>query len=180
MMDALLEEFQIRLKEALTWLDYACGRVTEHNERGRKLPKIYIGGGDYQNVMPDDRLGNYCFFDIDPDSDFSEWNKNRGYLLRSTFGLVFWFNLETIYPDSLASEVETVKAEVLDALTAMNLRRGSFTIDQVSDNAEGVFRRYGAKGYQEKYMLHPYGALRFSGQLILRNPDMPILITETE
>ncbi len=165
MIDLVLSELQAKIKAGLTWLDYSCGKVVEIKHGGKSIPAIYIGS-EYKYVMPDDTLGNYCFFDIAPKYTFAKWSKGSHALIRARYGLVFWFNIAKIYPDSAAVETEAIKEEILTLLTEkISIVNGSYTIEGISEGARDVFAQYMQEGYQEKYLLYPYGAVRFEGQL---------------
>jgi hypothetical protein len=167
LMDHILQEFQTKLQKHLPWLDYACGRVTEHEHDGRMLPKIYIGSGNYAEVMPDASLGNYCFFDVDPNREVLEHMKGRAMLIKSKFGLVIWFNLESIYPGSKERRTESLVDDVIRALVCkISLSKAGFLITRITDNAKQVFGKYAGRNPESKYMMHPYGAFRFEGELI--------------
>ncbi len=166
LIDNVLAEFQTKLEAELSWLDYSCGKVVEMKIDDKPLPMIYVGDNRYKNVMPDQTLGNHCFFDIDNTYNFAEWHKGKHSLIRATYGLVFWFDLSKIYPDSLTRDVEAVKQEILEVLSEkISLLTGSYTLESVQEGARLVFAKYAQPGYDEKYLLHPFAAIRVNGQL---------------
>lgn len=168
-LDKVLFEFQTRLKDNLSWLDYACGRVIEHehNNNGKILPKIYIGDDRYVEVMPDASLGNYCFFDVGEKRQVLKHMPGRGMLVKCTFGLVIWFNLSKIYPMAVERKTEDLQQEIVDVLVRKtSLSCAGFLITGITDNAKQVFGKYAGKNPESKYMMHPYGAFRFDGELI--------------
>jgi len=166
MLDKVLAEWQTRLKAELDWLNYSCGRVVEMKQAGKPIPAIYVGGGDYKSVMPDESLGNYSFFDIAETYKFASWSKGIHSLVKVEYGLVFWMNLKKMFAGSKAHELETVKAEILEALTEkISLRSGAYNVQSITEGARGVFAQYAGQGYNQKYLMYPYGAIRFKGQI---------------
>lgn len=170
MIDRVLAEWQAQLKDKLTWLDAACGKVVEMKLQNKPVPAIYIGGGDYKQVLPDDTIGNYSFFDIAPKYKFASWNKNIHSLIKVEYGLVFWFNQKKILTDSEALVIENIKADILQVLSEdITLRHGSYDISSIAEGARGVFANYSQTGYDQKYLMYPYSALRFNGSLIFNS-----------
>lgn len=166
LLDMILLEFQQKLQVNLPWLDYACGRVTEHEHNGKLLPKIYIGEGYYAEVMPDASLGNYCFFDVEPQREVLKHMKGRAMLIKSKFGLIIWFNLETIYPGT-ERRTENLLDDIIEVLVKkISLSKSGFLIFKITDDAKQVFGKYAGKNPESKYMMHPYGAFRIDGELI--------------
>ncbi len=166
LLDRVLAEWQAKIKLGLDWLDYACGRVVKVTKDNKPFPVIYVGSRQYKPVMPDDALGNYCFFDISHTYEFAKWSKGTHSLIRVQYGLVFWFDILSIYPEKTALETEAIKEQVLELLTEkIHLSSGSYTIERISDNANEVFKGFAQPGYDEKYLLYPYAAIRFSGIL---------------
>lgn len=166
-IDLLLAEMQKGLTDRLAWLNHAFGKAQYHvNRDGVSTPVIYLGKNEYSSVMPDGRFGNYSFFDLEPQRTFENWNKNRAGTIKVKFGLVFWFNLEKIYPTSQSRDTEAVKTQILDVLTRRTVtRHGSYELEGLNDDAKTIFQRYFKAGYDEKYLMHPYGAVRIVGTL---------------
>lgn len=170
MIDRVLAEWQTRLKAELDWLDYACGRVVEVKQAEKPIPAIYIGGGEYKSVMPDESLGNFSFFDIADTYKFASWSKGVHALVRVDYGLVFWMNLKKLFPGSKAHELETAKAQVLEVLTErVVLQSGAFDVTSISEGARRVFAQYARQGYNQKFLMYPYGAIRFTGEVIFNS-----------
>lgn len=168
LIDAVLQEWQDELMAKLTWLTVAYGRVTDYYKGKDRLPKIHIGQGEYRDVMPDDRVGNYSFFEIDPRYDAKVWNKNKPTMLHAKYGLVFWFDIRTIFQEIEGTEREAVKAHILYTITnrvRLRTSQASFRIESVVDDATGVFTKYAQKDHDEKYLMYPYGAVRIDGTL---------------
>ncbi len=167
MLDKVLHCINEGLLDKVDWLDAAFGRVTEHNDNGVAMPKLYHTKGEYINVMPDDRRGNYSFFDVTPTYEIIQWNKHRPSLVRARFGVVFWFNLNTIFPDVDTRNLENVKSALLHTLTSeIHIPYGDYQISTISDDARGVFAKFARTGYEERYLLHPYGGIRYNGEIV--------------
>ena len=121
LLEKVIQDLQKTLTGKLRWLNYAFGRtykLVQHREDGSKFtyPAIYNGNGEYVSVMPNDNLGNFSWFDIYDPQEVNTLLQSRPQI---TFegALVFWYNLDTIYPDNSVLYTEEVKAEILNLLT---------------------------------------------------------------
>lgn len=192
MLDRLMAEIQDGLIQNLSWLDVAFGRcqkITKTIENKRYVvPMVYCGGwkghgaNDYIEVSPDDKIGNYSFFEIlDPQTLTPEvWAKD----IKAPFALIFWFDLRTIYKQNDNRNTERVKADILKILnghTQWHLPFGRVTVNKIYEKAENVYKGYTLytrelnKGLSisevdNQYMMHPYYAMRFEG--ILEVPEL--------
>ena len=162
MADAAFGELQIELKKHLSFLTVCYGVVKTIEREGQKLPVVYSGDNEYITVMPGGSVSGYSFFDIAPKQDFARWLKNSAPVVKYNFGLVVWYNLSSI-PDS---DKEKIKAEISQTLwQKVILRHSTYKISSMSDDAQEIFSKFYAQGMNNKYLLHPYGAVRFNGEL---------------
>lgn len=70
LMEAVIQEMQVSLGDAangLPWLDHVFGKAETtmcdyHGRKDYRVPSVYVGGGKYEQIVPDRRdWGNYAF-----------------------------------------------------------------------------------------------------------------------
>jgi hypothetical protein len=174
LIDRVISEIQINLVYKLGWLDNAYGKAQRLVEnRGGKnyyTPNVYAGTtnkkNDYCCVAPDDGLGNFSFFKIDDPQEY-DWAQGQLSSLTVKFSLIFWFDFRKIFGRDDVRDIERVKAEILETLRTMCLRTGSITVDTIYEQSESIYKGYNLDETRNQYMMHPYGALRFEGKLIV-------------
>ena len=98
LIDRILAHIQDELLKGIGWLDYAFGRsqrlVTKREHNEWYYPGVYIGKNEYLNVLPGQHLGNRTFFIVSDPATLD--TKQRYITLKSSVGLVCWYNLSTI------------------------------------------------------------------------------------
>lgn len=181
LLDKVIQDIQDTLTSRLKWLDRAFGRaykLVEHNNDGSKFiyPAAYIGNSDYASLLPNDNYGNFCWFDIYDPQEITAVVQS---LPQITFSgaIVFWFDLDSIFPDSDAMYVEEVKDEILRVLTGPGLikSQGRLTVTKVCERFENIYKGYalekiynnysykgeGIQSIDKQFFMHPYAGLRF-------------------
>lgn len=188
LLDKVLQDMQQALMDNLTWLDYAFGRaykLVEHRLDGNKFvyPAIYNGNGEYTSVLPNDRFGNFSWFDIyDPQKITQVVQSLPQYTFKGA--LVFWYNLERIYPDKLFIYTEEVKDEIIRLLTTPGFIKttGKLTIDEISERFEHIYEGYsiekvynehaykgeGIQDLDKQFFMYPYAGIRIEFSLTTR------------
>lgn len=173
LFDALVVEMQGKLTTALSWLSHAFGAsqtlVKSVGEQEYTLPGVYVGSKEYFSVLPNDQMGNYSFFKIDEQNDV-EWIPNLKYKIKAGFSLIFFFKLTSIYPSDNARRIENVKNEVISALNGFHCKNGYFEITAISSDAKAIYEDYTIEEKDKQFMMHPYGALKFSGVMEVHLP----------
>lgn len=115
LLDNVGETFSGVMERKLEWLDNAYGKVERITKDGRTIPATYKGGKDYISLMPDKKLGNYCFLDINDPVNIK--TQKRGFvILQFTASIVFWYDLRTIYPKEHEHKTDQ---HVLDDVTKL-------------------------------------------------------------
>ena len=166
MADLVFAEFAVKLKENIPWLYIALGAVKVIEEKGKGKPILHRGKNDYVSVLPDEnRLGNYCFFDVDKNYEFVSWHKGRAPLVKVKFGLIFWFDMSSFMTPNVYS-IDSVVAFLSKVLwNDINLTLSQFQIDNVTSDALFIFKKYHPPLKEKNIFLFPYGAIRFDGVL---------------
>lgn len=178
-IDMVVQSMQAMFKERVPWLDVAFGRgfkFPEHLPDGGKfiVPKAYIGGGDYASLLPNDRYGNFCWFDIYDPQEVDPTDQGHP-LFKFNGAVVFWYDQSTIFPDSEFLRGEELKQDVLVALTKPGyLKGGRLTVREVSERPENIYKGYSLEkiynsnmyqgqdieGIDKQYFVYPFGGFR--------------------
>ena len=190
LLEKVIQDLQKTLANKLSWLNYAFGRtykLVQHREDGGKFtyPAIYNGNGEYVSVMPNDNLGNFSWFDIYDPQEVNTLLQSRPQI---TFegALIFWYNLDTIYPDNSVLHTEEVKAEILNLLTTPGIltTNSTFKITRIYERFENVYKDYmperiynnnaysgeGIQSIDKQFFMHPYACLRLEFSLTTKEP----------
>lgn len=185
LLDRVLQELRQTLLSKLPWLDYAFGRaykIVHALEDGGKFiePAVYNSNGEYISMLPNDNLGNFCWFDIyDPQSIQAVVIGQP----RMTFtgAIVFWYDLRDIAEDQEFLYTEEVKNQVITTLSSAGILRtnGSLRIYTIYEDFENIYKGYTLskvyneylyKGediqyYDKQYFMYPYAGLRVEFEL---------------
>jgi hypothetical protein len=170
LLDAACKAVGDALETRLSWLTNAYGRA-EKKERTRdgqriQYPAVYCGGNEYLMLFPDGHLSNFCFFDV-TDGYTAEWTPRRYWQVKATVGLIFWFDMRTVYASNHESKTaENVKDAVLTALGATLGPAVRFTVNRILDRSENIFRGYSISEIDNQFMMRPYGCFRLEGELV--------------
>lgn len=188
LLDKILQDMQKGLKLKLPWLNYAFGRsykLVEHRPDGNKFvyPASYNGHGEYISLLPNDNIGNFCWFDIyDPQTITTVTQALPQYTFSGA--IIFWYNLSTIYEDSSVLYTEEIKDEVIRVLTTPGLitTTGRFSINTVYERFENIYKGYsiekvyndyiykgeGIQDIDKQFFMYPYAGLRIEFTLTTR------------
>lgn len=172
MIDRVLACIQDSLIENIGWLDHAFGRaqrlVTKKDYRDHYYPGVYIGHGEYLNVLPGQGLGNRTYFTVD-DPQSVEFNVRRYNAIRSPFSLVLWYDLRSIYPSTKERNTEEIKRQLLRVLSNVVLPSGSrIEVTRIYEQAENIFKGFSLKEVDTQFLMQPFGGLRIEGTITYR------------
>ena len=171
LLDRVIGEIQKGLAENLSWLDYAFGKAERLAKmQGNKrvwTPNVYAGGNEYFQLLPDSNIGNFSFFTIDDPQTINWIPKQRG-AITVLYGLIFWFDLRIISPDSQVRNTEAIKAEILKVLNGgFMMKWGRITLTQIEEKAENIYRGYTLDEVDNQFLMHPFAGFRFEGKLTI-------------
>lgn len=188
LLDKIIQDIQIKLKEKLTWLDYAFGRaykLVQHQDNGGKFiyPAAYIGNSDYISLLPDDNYGNFCWFDIyDSQKVINVVQSTPQFTISGA--IIFWFNLDSIFSDNDAMYTEEIKDEIIRVLSTPGIvkQTGKLAINEIYERFENIYSGYSIEkiynSYQysgqdiqsldKMFFMHPYSGLRFEFTITTR------------
>lgn len=173
LFDRCIISLQDGLAKELPWLDHVFGRVErlvkEVGGVRRYTPNIYLGKDEYMLLLPDQGLGNFCYFVMDDPEDV-QWNVGERSRLQATFSLVVWVDMRTIDDDDDTRNTEAVKAQVLRALNGgIWVRSGSIRIDNIYSRAENVFAGFTLDEVDNQFLMSPFAGWRFEGQMMVND-----------
>lgn len=188
LLDKVIQDIQKTLSQKLKWLNYAFGRaykLVEHKSDGSKFiyPAAYVGDSEYASLLPNDNFGNFCWFDIyDPQEIIAAAQSLPQFVFSGA--IVFWFNLDTIFPNADAMYTEEIKDEIVQVLTGPGLikNQGRLTINKIFERFENIYKGYalekiynnytykgeGIQAIDKQFFMHPYAGLRFEFDMITR------------
>lgn len=188
LLDKVIQDMQVALKEKLLWLDYAFGKaykLVEHRSDGEKYiyPAAYIGNSEYVSLVPNDNFGNFCWFDIYDPQDITQVVQSTPQFTFSG-AVVFWYNLNSIYQDSDFIYSEEVKDEIIRVITTPGIikQTGRLAINKVYERFENIYKGYsiekiynnytykgeGIQDLDKQFFMHPYTGLRLEFTLTTR------------
>lgn len=170
LIDDTLAPIQQTLTASLSWLDTAYGKIERRekirNEKPYKFPAVFIGGDpvvDWVDLMPDEGLGSYSYFEIDQDGGYEVINRSAQPKFK--FKLVFWFDWRDIFPSDWESRsIEEVKAQILTVLIAapytMMVKDWKW-----SEDAATIYRGFTHLEIDRQMLMRPYGGVAFMGEM---------------
>lgn len=161
LMDNPIAEINQLLKAKLPWLQNAFGRanklVKKLNDKDFFYPGVYNGNSEYLNVMPGEYNGNFSFFYItgyQKIETFRPWTKIAG-----NVSLIFFVNLDTIFPDNDIRHTEELKDEIIRALKT---NKSKLELVEITENPEEVYKEFSFREIDYQYQMHPYFCIRFN------------------
>ena len=134
---------------------------------------MYAGGNEYKDVSPDSGIGNFCFFWVD-DPQTIDWLPNVQIGISTPFSIIFWFDYRRIFNSANIRNRESIKKQILDVLNGgFWLKHGSIKINRIYELAENVYRGFSLDEIDNQYLMHPYGGMRFDGELSISESCTP-------
>lgn len=169
LIERLFNDVQQALIDGLDWLDLAYGKAerviqrTQRNER-TYIPAWYLDGMDYDNLLPDDRKGNYAFFTVE-DNMSVEAAQGRPARISGQCSLIVWLDQRTLTNEW---DKEHARNSVISILTALNTDSGHLQVQSVFERAESVFSGFTLDEVENQYLTYPYCGFRFVCQYSIR------------
>lgn len=169
LFDVAIDDIQTALYNECSWLNNIFGRcerlVKEINGRKYYTANWYKSGNDYVLIQPDEGLGNFCFFVLDEPTDLETYYAGDVTRCNVGFSLIVWCDLRTINNNR---DTEAVKEEILKILNGhTHLHSGRMVVNRIYERAENVFREFDYEEIDNQFMMQPFAAFRFDGELIV-------------
>lgn len=169
-VDKVLIDFNTKMLAKLDWLNGAYGKAQilsrlDERKRSIKYPAIYTGTGkEYASMLPNESYGNFSFFDMQKDYEM-DWMDNQKQIIDTEFGLVIWMNLNQILEMDERRNLEMIKEEVMDCFNSIRILNARMTLTSITDKAEQIYKGYSIKETEQQFLMHPFAALRFNGEM---------------
>lgn len=167
MFDRAVLPIQNALASAFPWLDHSIGicetLIDKKDKKPFKSANLYIGNGQYEQIMPCEELGNFSFFYLRDPQTFGAKDKN---LVKSPFSLVIWYNLTEVSPEYDERNTEQIKGQIMGALNA--LRLPYLQIQKIWEKPTNVFADFSYDPTSNQFLMHPFTGLRIDGELMAR------------
>ena len=161
-------EIRARLQTDLQWLTKAYGKCSKQKlqDRGKNqiiYPAIYVGGIDYLDMRPNEKLGNYTFFDVKDGQKVDRLDGTQEYDTVAEIGLVAWFKYESIYgANHERNTVENVADEIHNSMMKLGLRYGRLEPLGLYEHPENVYKGFSHREIEDRYNMRPFGCLRIN------------------
>lgn len=171
--ERLFADIQQALAKEIGWLDNIYGKAerVQREIKGKRYyePTWYKGRNDYETLIPSkSHLGNYCFFVLSEPQNtaFDTWGTTK---VTMPFSLIVWCDVRTTDPNNWDTRnTEYIKEQLLTALNGMHhFSTGHFTITRIYERAENVFAGFTLDETDNQFMMSPYAAFRFDGEIIV-------------
>lgn len=169
-IDKIIVQLQDSLKNNLSWLDYSFGQcqklITKKGDKEYYYPGVHIRNGLYENVFPNQKLGNFSFFIIDDpqEVDFRRHTTNN---VRVKYSVVFWLNLDKVFGKQVDRNKEAIKAEIVKVITRQTfLTFGRADIRQIHEQAQNIYKGFNIKEIDSQFLMQPYYGFRFEGEML--------------
>lgn len=110
----------------------AYGRVYRNENRDMVMPEYYLDNGEYKDVTLSDNKDGIIFFDIGDNHNVD------GNVINVDCEIIFTLNISALYGDETRSDAEARK----EAFNALNLFRGTFTIESIETGLKNVYSNF--------------------------------------
>jgi hypothetical protein len=115
LIDQALAPIQEALEAELSWLTSAYGKAYKINSQGATVPVVHSRDSEQINLLPDEHLGNYAWFDVQRDE--IDNGKRSRVTTQFTAGLILFWDFRTVYPgEDNTRTTQHVKDEVIRAI----------------------------------------------------------------
>lgn len=167
LIDRVIYDLQAALS-SVEWLTNIFGRARRQVRRvkGREVffPAVYVGGGEYRSVLPDEMDGNFVWFDV-PDYYTADIPPKQYGSVSATIRMVFWFDEETIFGRGISNR-DRLKENVLAALRRALIRGGRFTVSRIGELNENIYRGYSIREIEAQHLIFPHGGFVVEGTAV--------------
>lgn len=167
----LISEIETRMAEKLPFLDNIFGKAERvcktYNGKRYYTPCWYDQRNEYISLLPDEGLGTFSFFTLDEPQEI-EMERGGNTTYKIPINLIVWLDFNTMqgttFPTNGKRNTEAVKEEILRTFNrGIFLQFGKIKFTQVYERVENVYKGFNLDEVDNMFMMHPFGALRFTG-----------------
>ena len=170
--DAAVESINAVIGAALSWINtYGISESLKKqvDDQEYNYPAIYSSKGNYVELFPDAKKGNFCFWVIDNleliDYETQRWAAN--------FELICWFDFRNVYTsDYETRSIFNVAKNITDVLEG-SVSNIQITVTGVSK--ENVYAKWEDgfnKETNRQFLKRPYGGFRVDGIITYFKDDL--------
>lgn len=173
-IDAAIGDVQKLLGSKTNWIQKIFGRCTvqvevmkQTTDRAVKTkeyvyPQVYSKTGEPLNMLMNDNLDSYCFFNVLDPGEFIDYDSlsNQQFLKRKV-SIIFWMNCPKIAPGTLKPLNEELIISVVKALKNYM----AFEFQDVYETYKKIFEGFTIDENLRQYMKFPYSAFRIDGEI---------------
>jgi hypothetical protein len=169
LFDKVALEARSKMKAAFSWLNEVyLSSAAKVDEDGRYFPVAEAQGGNYIDLRPDASLGNYAFFELDQSQELEAFPNHKTKIL-GRFSLILFFDFREVYPaDYDTRTAENVKRDWLIFFETIRLKTANVILTGVTTEKDQIYRGYDVKDLVNKFLVRPFGAIRFEGEAVYR------------
>lgn len=173
-VDAAIGNVQKLLGSKVTWIQKIFGRSYTQYEQAKQsldksskqkeriFPQVYSKTGEPLNVLPNDNLDSYCFFNVLDPGDFLDYEATDSqHFITRKVCIIFWYDINKIAPGSKKPINEELILSVVKALQ----NHMEFEFERVYETFKKVFEPFTIDENFRQYMRFPYSAFRIDGTL---------------
>lgn len=162
----------LKVQEALSYLPWLnriygiCETLVSVREGKRFVSaNHYKGRGQYEQIMPCEELGNFCFFTL---RDAEEIGNRDTNLIKTPFSLILWYDMRKVSLPTDERNTEAIKSQILRVLHNSNNPR--LSLEKIYEKPENVFSGFSYDHTANQYLMSPYAGLRIDGYLTTTIP----------
>lgn len=131
--DLILDSLASSIQDELTYINKVYGRAQVFRENVAAhglvtVPKVHIGGGEYENCLPNDTNTAQTYFIANSHERYGEFDRVNIGQIHRTFALTFW---GTLASNGVPATLEEVK---FDLIKILQKNPGVSTIDTCADD----------------------------------------------
>jgi hypothetical protein len=170
LIDKIISEVNVELMDALAWMYHAYNKsfILTKSIEGRefKYPAFYVDNNEYFPLTPNEDLINFSFFEIGKEYSIKDYKQRSLNEISVPFKLIFWFDYTKVITSVNYRTIEPIKQEILDVFKSLVLSYyGRVKIENITEDFNEIYSSYSLKEIDKQYIMHPFGALAFSGTI---------------
>lgn len=163
-LELAIEEIRNRIA-TISWLDKCFGRAYAFLEAGIDskpitVPKVYMGGKEYYNCLPNDNLKSQSFFVVEGPETYENYNQFDGSIRKASVSLVVWGDLKKINP---SKDYIFTQELISECIKILKIHPMVMEINEIYDEkADKVFSGFDLREVESQYMMYPFAGFRIS------------------